>query len=72
MVEVLLGDRVVFVVVADRAPESEAHKSGANRGYAVNDVFEVALLGEGSTTVNDEMEAVETRGDELFLCGFFV
>ena len=72
MVEVLLGDGVVFVVVADRTSQGEAHKGGANRGHAVNDVFEVALLGKGSASVNDKMKAVETRGDKLFLCGVFV
>ena len=72
LVEVLLGDRVVFVVVADRASEGEAHKGGANRGDAVHDVFEVAFLGESSTAVDDEMKAVETRGDELFLRGVLV
>ena len=72
LVEVLLGDGVIFVVMADSASEGEAHKGGANRGYTVNHVFEVALLGKGSTAVNDEMKPVETGGDELFLCGFLV
>ena len=72
LVEVLLGDGVVFVVVADGASHGEAHEGGANRGYAVNDVFEVALLGKGGPAVDDEVKAVEAGGDELFLCGFFV
>ncbi len=67
--EVFLGDRVVFVVVADGALEGEAHEGGADGGDAVDDIFEVRFFGEGGADVDDEVEAVESGGDELFLGG---
>lgn len=72
LVEVLLGDGVVFVVVADGAAEGEAHEGGADGGDAVDDVFEVGFFREGGADVDDEVEAVEAGSDELFFGGFFV
>lgn len=70
--EVLLGDGVVFVVVADGAAEGEAHKGGADSGDAVDHIFKVGFLGESGATIDDEVEAIEAGSDELFLSGFLV
>lgn len=72
LVEVLLGDGIVFVVVADGAAEGEAHEGGADGGDAVDDVFEVRFLRKGGATINDEVESVEAGGDELFPGGVLV
>ena len=70
--EVLLGDGVVFVVVADGTLESEAHEGGADGRDAVDDVFKMRFFRESGAGVDDEVEAVEAGGDELFLGGVFV
>lgn len=72
LVEVLLGDGIVFVIVTDRASEGEAHEGGADGGDAVDDVLEMTFFGEGGALIDDEVETVEAGGDQLFLCGFFV
>ena len=72
LVEVLLGDGVVFVVVADGAAEGEAHEGSANGGDAVDDVFEMGFFWKSGADVDDEVESVEAGGDELFLGGVLV
>ena len=70
--EVLLGNGIVFMIVADGALEGEAHEGGADGGDAVDDVLEVGFFREGGAPVDDEVEAVEAGGDELFPGGVFV
>ena len=59
-VEVLLRQRVVFVVVAGCAVNAHSHEGGSHRGDPVDDVLEEALLGQGGSTVDDQVETVES------------
>ena len=70
--EVLLGDGVVFVVVADGAAHGEAHEGGSDSGDAVDHVLEVRFFRKSGADVDDEVKAVKTGSDELFLGGFGV
>ena len=72
LIEIFLGDGVVFVVVADGATHGEAHEGGADGGDAINDVLEMTFFGKGGPSIDDEVEPVEAGGDELVLCGLFV
>ena len=69
---VLLGNRVVFVIVANGTAHGEAHEGGADGIDAVDDVFEMAFLGECCSNIDDQMQSIEAGGDQLLLGGVFV
>ena len=72
LIKILLGNGVVFVVVADGATHREAHKGGSDGGDAINDVLKMTFFGKGGPSIDDEVEPVEAGGDELVLRGFLV
>ena len=63
--EVILTDRVEFMVVAAGATDRHSHDSGAVGADAVNGIFDQPFLGDGTALVIDAMIAIERRGNFL-------
>src|SRR5262245_12579937 len=61
LVVLLLGDRVVFVIMAARAAQREAEKNGRGRVHAVDDVFDRVLFRHKAVFGILPMVAVEGR-----------
>lgn len=64
LVEILLFDRVEFVVVAFGALHGEAEPSGAEGANAVGDVLEAVFLVDDTALGIDDVIAGEAGGDE--------
>src|SRR6185437_7898645 len=67
-VEVLLADRVVFMVVAPCAAKREPKEGSAGGSYPVGRVFGAEFLFNAAALVGLAMEPVEGSGDELLPC----
>ncbi len=65
LIEITLRDRIVFVVVADGTFQGESHERGPNGADAVDHVPREALFGQRRATVDDQMQPIETRRDQL-------
>ena len=65
LVELLLADRVVFVVVAAAAVERQRHPGRAGGLQAVDDRFDEPLLDDATALAVEAVVAVEARGDDL-------
>ena len=66
-IEVLLSERVEFVVVAAAAFERQAEKRRAKRGHTVIDVVDAILLFDRSALALLLVQAVEGRGEHLLV-----
>ena len=67
LVELLLGDGVVLMVVALRAPHREPQPDGSQRSGAVQHLFVAKLLGVGAAFAIRQGIAVEAGGHQHFL-----
>ncbi len=64
-VVILLRDRIVFVIVAARAPHGEAEKCFASRLDAVIHIFDAVLFIDRAPFGGDVMISIEPAGDLL-------
>ena len=64
-VKVLLGERIIFVIVTGGAMDRHPHEGGANGGDTIDHVLEETLLGQRGPAVDNEMQSIETRSNEL-------
>ena len=60
-----MGKRIVYVIVAGGAMDRHPHEGSPHGGDPIDDVLEKALLGQCGSAVNDEVQAIESRGHEL-------
>ena len=66
LVILLVRDRIVFMAVATRAPDGQAHKHCRSRVYAIHDVFDVIFRRNNAAFGIRAMIAIESRSDALF------
>ena len=69
LVEFLLTNRVVFVVVATRTTQRQAHPNGAHRLYPVDHVLSTPFLVDRPTLGVDSMISIESGRQDLTLRG---
>ena len=59
LIEVLLRDRVVLVVMADRASNGEPHERRSDGCHAIDNVTRNTFLGDRRSLVNHKVQAME-------------
>ena|SRR5436190_1570448 len=64
-VEVLLLDRIVFMVMTTSAAEGQAQKSCSGGGHAVGDVLGAKFLLDTAAFIGLTVQAVESGGQDL-------
>ena len=65
LVKILRRDRIVLVVVADGALHRQAHEGGADGRDPIDDIAREALFGKCRSAIDDQMQPIESGGDEL-------
>ena len=65
LIEVPLSDRIILVIVTCGTLYRQSHECGAHRRDAVDHVARKALLRQRGSTIDDQVQPIETRCNQL-------